>query len=1171
MENIDEKELTFEYVRERLLTAEARESEDFSAIAGESGALIAASTSAPLVHDKFNTRSTTRSNNRSTAKCGYCGKNGHVERGCFKLHPELAPTWWNKPHKFNSTNICMTAKQEYACSASCQITTTSQDDAAWVIDSGATWHMARDRATFNTYTELLEDHPIRVGDGRVINAIGRGDIIRKLSYRDRRTIVTLVDVLHVPALQHNLLSINLAMERLFDFRFCSSTNQCLVVDTRSGTIIGSGAKRDHLYFLVEDQEQANIMHRPLTVITARDLWHQRYGHLHHGALNTLKRGLVTGLPRISGAASPCKACVLAKHARSPFPDHKRTATDVLALVHSDVCGPIQVNSKGGARYFVTFIDDCSRYVTVYCLPSKDGVLECFKQFQTEAERQTGKKLKVLRSDNGGEYTSKAFEDYCSSKGVRREKSISYTPQQNGVAERMNRTLMECVRAMLTHAQLDKSLWAEAVTSAVYVRNRSPTSALKQKTPYQVWTGKIPDVRHFRVWGCDAYVHINDVHRKKLDVKSKLHCFVGYSDTQKGYRLLCSNTGKILISRDVKFREQNFSAAQPQAYDEFAIPVPETARMPEPVGDPLLLSDNEESDSFDTSTEEEEQPIPSARRYPSRNRQPPTPYPGILMGEQAFDNIDIAMAAIDKIPTSLSAAMRGPDGDRWKAAAQSEMDSLHKKETWTLVDKLPPGKNLVSNKWVFTHKRDSTGKIVRYKARLVARGFSQREGIDYEEVFAPVVRYGSIRVLLAVANQHNMEVDQLDVKTAYLNGRIDSEVYMSQPDGFVDPQRPDAVCRIQRSLYGLKQSGRCWNAAFNEFLLSRGYTRSVADPCVYVKHAASNVVMLALYVDDIVIACTTRKMLNAEKQQLMEGFEMEDQGPVHYVLGMTIQHNRTTGEMCLAQRSYLEHVLQRFNMAESRPAKTPMEVNANFNVLAPNEAQVNQAEYQAAIGCLLWLSMGTRPDIAQAVAVLARVVTNPSDAHWTGVKRVLRYLNGTRNLCLRYKKSDEPSLVGMSDADWAGDVINRRSTTGFVFAIGGTAVSWLSKQQPVVALSSCEAEYIALSAAVQELLWLNRLLCELGFKDLVGTVIYEDNQGAIALAKNPVGHKRTKHIDTRYHFIREKVDCGELRLQYCPTQDMTADVFTKGLSINKFAKFRIDLGVVPNAPSGSVSE
>ena len=199
------------------------------------------------------------------------------------------------------------------------------------------------------------------------------------------------------------------------------------------------------------------MHRPLTVITARDLWHQRYGHLHHGALNTLKRGLVTGLPRISGAASPCKACVLAKHARSPFPDHKRTATDVLALVHSDVCGPIQVNSKGGARYFVTFIDDCSRYVTVYCLPSKDGVLECFKQFQTEAERQTGKKLKVLRSDNGGEYTSKAFEDYCSSKGVRHEKSVSYTPQQNGVAERMNRTLMECVRAMLTHAQLDKSL------------------------------------------------------------------------------------------------------------------------------------------------------------------------------------------------------------------------------------------------------------------------------------------------------------------------------------------------------------------------------------------------------------------------------------------------------------------------------------------------------------------------------------------------------------------------------------------------------------------------------------------------------------------------------------------------------------------------------------------
>ncbi len=290
--------------------------------------------------------------------------------------------------------------------------------------------------------------------------------------------------------------------------------------------------------------------------------------------------------------------------------------------------------------------------------------------------------------------------------------------------------------------------------------------------------------------------------------------------------------------------------------------------------------------------------------------------------------------------------------------------------------------------------------------------------------------------------------------------------------------------------------------------------------------------------------------------------MEDQGPVHYVLGMTIQFNRATGEMSLAQHAYLKNVLQRFNMAESRPVKTPMEVNANFNVLAPTEDQVNPADYQAAIGCLLWLSMGTRPDIAQAVAVLARFVANPSDAHWTGVKRVLRYLNGTRHLCLQYQKSDEPNLIGMCDVDWAGDPLNRRSTTGFTFTMGGTAVSWLSKQQPVVALSSCEAEYIALSAAVQELIWLNRLLGELGFKDLVFTVIYEDNQGAIALAKNPVGHKRTKHIDMRYHFIREKIDRGQLVLKYRSTKDMTADIFTKGLPVNKFVQFRADLGVVP---------
>ena len=899
------------------------------------------------------------------------------------------------------------------------------------------------------------------------------------------------------------------------------------------------------------------------------MWHQRYGHLHHAALDTLKCGLVTGLPGIGGVATPCNSCVQAKHTRSPFLDSKHTATGVLDIVHSDVCGPIQVQSKGGARYFLTFIDDCSRYVTVYCLPSRDGVLDCFKKFLTEAERQTGKKLKVLRSDNGGEYTSKASEDYCSSKGVRHETSVPYTPQQNGVAERMNRTLMECARAMLTHAQLDKSLWAEAVNTAAYIRNRSPTSALKQQTPYQAWTGKVPDVRHLRVWGCDAFAHINDSQRKKLDVKSKLYCFVGYADTQKGYRLLCPDTGKILISRDVKFQEQSFSAAQPQTYAEFAIPFPDG---PEAVGADAAQQESNDSESAENDSMEEEQPSPAQRRYPVRDRHPPRPYPGTIVGEQAFDDIDIALAAIsDCVPESLSAALRSPNADRWKAAAQSEIESLHKKKTWTLVDELPPGKNLVSSKWVFTHKRDGNGKIVRYKARLVARGFSQRQGIDYEEVFSPVVRYGSIRVLLAAANQYNMEVDQLDVKTAYLNGKIDSEVYMSQPEGFEDSQRPHAVCRIQRSIYGLKQSGRCWNSAFNQFLKSCGYVRSVADPCIYIKNIADNVVLLALYVDDIIIASNSRQLLNEEKKQMMDTFEMEDQGPVHYVLGMTIQRNHKTGEMCLAQRAYLKNVLQRFNMAESRPVKTPMESNAKFNVLGPTEAQVDPADYQTVIGCLLWLSMGTRPDIAQAVAVLARFVTNPGDAQWTGIKRVLRYLNGTRDFCLRFKRSDEPNLIGMCDADWAGDIINRRSTTGFVFTIGGTAVSWLSKQQPIVALSTCEAEYIALSAAVQEMIWLNRLLCELGFKDLVGTNLYEDNQGAIALAKNPIGHKRTKHIDTRYHFIREKVDSGQIAIKYCSTQDMIADVFTKGLAVNKFVEFRTNLGVVPNAPSGSVGK
>ena len=316
-----------------------------------------------------------------------------------------------------SKSICSTSRRS----------TKSLYGAGWVIDSGATWHMACDRELFSTYVKLPMDHPIRVGDGHMINAIGRGDML-KLSNGQRRKVVKLVDVLHVPALTQNLLSVSLAMELQIDFKFCSSANQCFIVDTLTGTTVGIGTKcepESRIYFLAEDHEQAHTAQLSPTGKVARDLWHQRYGHLHHAALDTLKRGLVTGLPRIRGVATPCNCCVQAKHTRSPFLDSKHTATTELDIVHSDVCGPIQVQSRGGSRYFLTFIDDCSRYITVYCLPSRDGVLDCFKRFLTEAERQTGRKLKVLRSDNGGEYTSKTFEDYCSSKGVRHETSVPY--------------------------------------------------------------------------------------------------------------------------------------------------------------------------------------------------------------------------------------------------------------------------------------------------------------------------------------------------------------------------------------------------------------------------------------------------------------------------------------------------------------------------------------------------------------------------------------------------------------------------------------------------------------------------------------------------------------------------------------------------------------------------
>ena len=595
---------------------------------------------------------------------------------------------------------------------------------------------------------------------------------------------------------------------------------------------------------------------------------------------------------------------------------------------------------------------------------------------------------------------------------------------------------------------------------------------------------------------------------------------------KGYKLYDLEKETFVISRNVKFFEDRFdhfdNNTEPVLPSSFYLevdeevqvvpenPLPEILVEPdcvEPVGAHLMQEIPIELESAEpVGVQENANAEDSIRRVtvrnigPVRQRRAPNRY-----ADEDCLLVDSLISDIDE-PKSVEEAMNGEHSVQWREAMDSGYASLLENDTWELVP-LPEGTNIVGSRWVLRVKRDENGSVDRYKARLVAQGYSKKKGVDHEEVFSPVTRNTSIRTLLALANAHDLEIHQMDVKTASLNGSLDCDVYMSQPKGFSNQDKPDYVCKLKKSIYGLKQSARCWNATLDQYLQSAGYRKSEADGCIYTKTVREtnghiNFVILGVYVDDIVPVSNNATLLKAEKTGLCKRFEMVDQGEIRYLLGMSIKQDRKSRTLTISQPTYLQRVIKRFGMENSKPVSTPLEPGKKFQRPDLSEELFDVQTYQQAIRCLRHASTATRPDIAAAVGTLAQYMSKPSKNHWSGVKRALRYINGTLNYGLKFTAHQEPELVAYADADWAGDIDTRRSTSGYVFQIGDSAISWSSRKKPNVAKSSTEAEYVALSSAAQEAVWLRRLMKDLGRSVDRSTTIYEDNQGAKELAKNP---------------------------------------------------------------------
>jgi Reverse transcriptase (RNA-dependent DNA polymerase) len=656
--------------------------------------------------------------------------------------------------------------------------------------------------------------------------------------------------------------------------------------------------------------------------------------------------------------------------------------------------------------------------------------------------------------------------------------------------------------------------------------------------------------------------------KKLEDRSTEMFLLGYEKGSKAYRVYNPVTKKITVTRDVVFEEDkswNWSEDGDQVREK-GVPLRApfivdglTQTERENVGVGAEQENRSDGVYFDDGiVSDDEQDETSGTVIGRSSREQHTPIKMRSLADLYDQTDQINLFGVCMMGVEEPANFEEAEGDeKWRVAMRDELESINNNHTWSLVDP-PRGKKVIGLKWVFKMKKDSEGNVVKYKARLVAKGFVQKQGIDFEEVFAPVARIETIRLLIALAVQEEWLLHHMDVKSAFLNGELLEEVYVTQPPGFEVKGSEFKVMKLHKALYGLKEAPRAWNSKLDSTLSSFGFQRSKLEHAVYKRREESACILIGVYVDDLIITGTSEEEISKFKLKMKEKFQMSDLGLLSYYLGIEINQGKGVATLC--QQGFAQKILKECDMMSCNSTKIPME--ARLKLSKNSESQpVESHKYRSIVGSLRYL-LHTRPDLALSVGIVSRFMESPKEEHMAAVKQILRYLKGSTGVGFTYRKSPvrNVNFVGYSDSDLAGDVDDRKSTTGVIFFLGDNPISWFSRKQKVVALSSCEAEYIAASAAACQGVWLEALRAELMEQSSQKIMLRIDNQSAISLCKNPVFHDRSKHIDTKYHYIRENVENGRIAVEHVGTSEQLADMLTKPLSRIRFAELRHRIGV-----------
>ncbi|KAJ9541501.1 hypothetical protein OSB04_028007 [Centaurea solstitialis] len=1075
---------------------------------------------------------------------------------------------------------------------------------AWYLDSGCSKHMTGRKEILHNFKPKFCGS-VQFGNEQYAPIVGYGDVIQ-----DK---VTIKKVSLVEGLGHNLFSIGQFCDKDLEVGF--KKRRC-VVKTEAGKELLVGTRRRNLYKIdLRDVKAKNTLCLLSKASNQQSiLWHRRLSHLNFKGLNKLVIGnLAIGIPDLRFQQDHlCSACQLGKMKRVSHKSKLEHGTEKpLQLIHMDLCGPMRVQSINGKKYVLVMVDDYSRYTWVKFLRSKDEAPEIIISVLKEVQVNLQSQVQKIRSDHGTEFKNKVLGGYLESVGIKHTFAAVRTPQQNGVVERRNRTLVEAARTMLAYSKLPMFLWAEAVDTACYTQNRSIVNnrmASEHDSSEPGLTGVLavnlvnPDHVTPTKQKDGASTSTNNLSDLDLLFENFYNEYFGSSSSDSTTNNSSSINRETIVNvqepvsisgpSTSTISEDTSSVESPQVQNSI-IPIPENQEITpivdssqvqeadigssEDISDPIPIRMESTFDDYSEDLQivpsfESLQEVPiSSYTDSSYDLQLYRPLPHTtkwtrdhplhqIIGDpnapvqtrSATANECLFAAFLSNVePLKVADALADPD---WFMAMQEEINQFVRLKVWRLVPR-PKGKSIIDTKWIFKNKKDEDNIVVRNKARLVAKGYRQQEGIDYNETFAPVARIEAIRMFLAYAAHKDFTVYQMDVKTAFLNGVLKEEVYVSQPEGFVDQDHPDHVYILDKALYGLKQAARAWYDSLSQFLVGSGYSKGKIDNTLFIKREGEHIMLVQIYVDDIIFGSTCPNFCDTFSKLMMTRYEMSMMGELNFFLGLQVK--QLSAGIFINQAKYIKDILKKYNLENAKIMKTPMSPSCALDS-DPDGTAVDVTTYRGMIGSLMYLT-ASRPDIMFSTCLCARYQSKPKVSHLKAVKRIFRYLKGTINLGIWYPKGSGYELTGYTDADHGGCKLDRKSTSGHIQFLGDKLVSWASKKQNCVSLSTAEAEYVAAASCCSQIIWMRTQLRDYGFKfDKIP--IYCDSKSAIAISCNPVQHTKTKHIDIRYHFIKDHVEKGTIELYFVNTEFQLADLFTKALDEKRFNFLITKLGM-----------